>query len=119
MLNCASSNRNGVGAAVLAKKENTNAQLSPHELGTITTTPLKVLRGDTNTFMANGVDLAGGNYLCYSAKPDMIRRKKRDTFASIVATRTCVVIVVAGGVSFRQVNGVVESLGHHLRDNDM
>lgn len=101
--------------AVWAKSEKSDKQVTQQELKTIADT----MRTNPQAFQEHGVHLAGEKYFCLSAESNLIRGRKGSAALCIVATKSCLLVVVtADGFPAGVLNTVVERLGDYLVTNN-
>lgn len=101
--------------AIWAKHETSDKSVQPQELKLIADT----MRNNHQSFTEHGVHLAGEKYFCLSAEPNLMRGRKGSSALCIVATKTCLLVVVTTeGFPPGVLNTVVERLGDHLCQND-
>jgi profilin len=100
---------------VWAKQEKSDKQVTQQELKTIADT----MRTNPKAFQEHGVHLAGEKYFCLMAEPNLIRGRKGSSALCIVATKSCLLVVVtADGFPPGVLNTVVERLGEYLVTNN-
>lgn len=97
--------------SIWAKQEKLDNPITQQELKTIADT----MKNNSNDFLAHGVHLAGEKYFCLSAESNLIRGRKGSSALCIVATKTCLLVVITtDGFPPGILNQVVERLGDYL-----
>lgn len=97
--------------AIWAKQEKQEKPVTQQELKVISDT----MRTNPNSFLEHGVHLAGEKYFCLSADSNLIRGRKGSSALCIVATKSCLLVVVTtDGFPPGLLNTVVERLGDYL-----
>lgn len=101
--------------AIWAKQEKSDQPVTQEELKKIADT----MRTSPQSFQEKGVYLAGEKYFCLSAEPNLIRGRKGSSALCIVATKSCLLVVVTtDGFPPGVLNTVVERLGDYLITNN-
>lgn len=101
--------------SVWAKQEKSDCQVTQQELKTIADT----IRSNPQAFLEHGVHLAGEKYICLMAESNLVRGRKGSSALSIVATKSCLLVVVTiDGFPPGVLNTVVERLGDYLVTNN-
>lgn len=101
--------------SIWAKQINQENHVTQQELKFIADT----MRTKPESFHEHGVRLAGEKYICLSAGSNLIRGRKGSSALCIVATRTCLLVVVTiDGFPPGQLNQVVERLGEYLTNQN-
>lgn len=101
--------------AIWAKSEKSEKPVTQQELKTIADT----MRTNPKAFQEHGVYLAGEKYFCLSAEPNLFRGRKGSSAVCIVATKSCLLVVVTiDGFPPGVLNTVVERLGDYLVTNN-
>lgn len=101
--------------AIWAQKQNAANTVTQDELKTIAQT----MSSNHQAFLENGVRLGGEKFFCLSAEPNLIRGRKGSSALCIVATRSCLLVVVTtDGFPPGVLNTVVERLGDYLVTNN-
>uniref|UniRef100_A0A6G1S942 Profilin n=1 Tax=Aceria tosichella TaxID=561515 RepID=A0A6G1S942_9ACAR len=101
--------------AIWAKLEKSDKDVTQQELKTIADT----MRNKPEAFQEHGVHLAGEKYFCLSASSNLIRGRKGSAALCIVATKSCLLVVVTeDGFPPGVLNQVVEGLGEYLVTNN-
>ena len=101
--------------AIWAKQEKSQTPVTQQELKTIADT----MRTNPQAFQEHGVHLAGEKYICLSAESNLIRGRKGSSQLCIVATKSCLLVVVTmDGFPPGVLNTVVERLGDYLVTNN-
>lgn len=96
---------------IWAEKENSGVTVTQQELKTIADT----MRTNPKSFCEQGVYLGGEKYVCLLAESNLIRGRRGSAALSIVATKTCLIVVVTiDGFPPGTLNTVVEKLGEYL-----
>jgi len=105
------SNQDG---AIWARKDTGNL-VTQEELKKIADT----MKNNPQAFLENGVHVAGEKYFCLSAEANLIRGRKGSSALCIVATKSCLLVVVTvDGFPPGVLNQVVERLGEYLVTNN-
>lgn len=101
--------------AVWAKQEKSDKPVTQQELKVI----IDTMRTNPKAFLEHGVHLAGEKYFCLAAESNLIRGRKGSSALSIVATKSCLLVVVTtDGFPPGVLNTVVERLGDYLVTNN-
>lgn len=101
--------------SVWAKQDNQSKPVTQQELKVIADT----MRTNPQAFQEHGVHLAGEKYFCLSAEQDLVRGRKGSSALCIVATKSCLLVVVTTeGFPPGVLNTVVERLGDYLVTNN-
>lgn len=101
--------------AIWGKQEKQETPVTQQELKVIADT----MRTNPKTFQERGVHLAGEKYFCLMAESNLIRGRKGSSALCIVATKSCLLVVVTiDGFPPGQLNTVVERLGDYLISNN-
>lgn len=101
--------------SVWAQKKDAEKIATPQELKVIADT----MRNNPQSFQEHGVHLAGEKYFCLSAESNLIRGRKGSAALCIVATKSCLLVVVTtDGFPPGVLNQVVERLGDYLTANN-
>lgn len=102
--------------SVWAKQEKSDTnQVTQQELKTIADT----MRTNPQAFQEHGIHLAGEKYFCLSAESNLIRGRRNASALCIVATKSCLLVVVTeDGFPPGVLNTVVERLGDYLMTNN-
>lgn len=101
--------------AIWAKQEKSDNQVTQQELKTI----IDTMRNNPKAFLEHGVHLAGEKYFCLMAENNLIRGRKGSSALCIVATKSCLLVVVTvDGFPPGVLNTVVERLGDYLMTNN-
>lgn len=101
--------------SIWAKKVDQEKNVTQQELQVIANT----MRTNPNNFLEHGIHLAGEKYFCLAAEPKLIRGRKGSQALCIVATNTCLLVVVTiDGFPPGILNTVVERLGDYLLQNN-
>lgn len=101
--------------AIWAKQEKSEKSVQQQELKLI----IDTMRNNPKSFQEHGVHLAGEKYFCLSAEPNLIRGRKGSSALCIVATKSCLLVVVTiDGFPPGVLNTVVERLGDYLITNN-
>lgn len=97
--------------AVWAKQEKSDKPVTQQELKVIADT----MKTNPKSFQEHGVHLGGEKYICLSAEPHLVRGRKGSAAMSIVATKSCLIVVVTtDGFPAGVLNTVVERLAEYL-----
>lgn len=97
--------------SIWAKQEKSDKVITQEELKVIADT----MKTNPQAFQEHGVHLAGEKYFCLSAEPNLIRGRKGSSALCIVATKSCLLVVVTtDGFPPGALNTVVERLGDYL-----
>lgn len=100
--------------SIWAKQETSNLNVTQQELKVIADT----MRTNPQSFQEHGVHLAGEKYFCLMAEPNLVRGRKGSSALCIVATKSCLLVVVTtDGFPPGVLNTVVERLGDYLVTN--
>lgn len=101
--------------SVWAKQEKSDRQVTQQELKTIADS----MKTNPQTFQEHGILLAGEKYFCLMAEPTLVRGRKGASALSIVATKSCLLVVITeDGFPPGVLNTVVERLGDYLLTNN-
>lgn len=101
--------------SIWAKQETSELNVTQQELKVIADT----MRTNPQSFQEHGVHLAGEKYFCLMAEPNLVRGRKGSSALSIVATKSCLLVVVTtDGFPPGVLNTVVERLGDYLLTNN-
>lgn len=101
--------------SVWAKKENPDEVVTEQELKVIADT----MKANPSSFLEHGVYLASQKFICLHADNNLIRGRKGSSALSIVATKSCLLVVTTeDGFPAGNLNTVVERLGDYLIAHD-
>lgn len=101
--------------AIWAKQDKSEKPVTQQELKVIADT----LRNNPQAFLENGIHLGGEKYFCLNVEPNLVRGRKATSALCIVATKSCLLVVVStDGFQPGVLNLVVERLADYLVTNN-